>query len=71
MDTSITTLLKKLIDVEKSIGVESNFVVRRKMHEAEDYALELQREMAQSLHFAAKRFAHPGMETSALGSSSP
>jgi hypothetical protein len=49
MNTSITVLLKKLIDVEESIGVQSNFVVRRKMHEAEDYALELQKELLETL----------------------
>jgi hypothetical protein len=62
MNTSMTVLLRKLIDVEKAIGVESNYMLRRKMHEAEDYALELQKDMAESLHNTAKRFAHPGME---------
>jgi hypothetical protein len=69
MNTSMTELLRKLIDVEKAIGVESNYVLRRKMHEAEDYALELQKDIAESLHDTAKRLSHPGMEARAWTSS--
>jgi hypothetical protein len=68
MNTSITILLSKLIEVEKSIGVESDHAVRRKMHEAEDYALQLQKELAQNLYQAAKCFSRPAMERTTLGS---
>ncbi len=68
MNTSITILLNKLIEVEKSIGVESDLSLRRKLHEAEDYALQMQKELAQNLYQAAKCFTRPGMERTTLGS---
>jgi hypothetical protein len=67
MNASMTTLLHKLLELEKSIGVESNYVLRTRMHEVEDYALQVQKELAQNLRHANKRFWHPVMETTPLG----
>lgn len=46
---SIPTLLQKLIDIEKSIGREPDNVVRKKIHDAQDYALQMQKEVAEKL----------------------
>jgi|HubBroStandDraft_5_1064220.scaffolds.fasta_scaffold343159_1 hypothetical protein len=46
---NITVLLAKLIEVERSIGVESETMLRKRLYEAEDYALQMQKEMAERL----------------------
>ena len=46
---NLTTLLVKLIDIEQSLGVESNAAVRRKMQDLQDDVLQIQKEMASEL----------------------
>lgn len=46
---NLTTLLNKLIEIERSIGIESDSAIRMKMQDVEDYVLELQRETASKL----------------------
>jgi hypothetical protein len=46
---SITVLLKKLIEVEQSVGVDTEAVLRMKIQEAQDYALQIQKETVESL----------------------
>jgi hypothetical protein len=46
---TITVLLAKLIEVERSIGVESETMLRKRLYEVEDYALQMQKEMAERL----------------------
>jgi hypothetical protein len=46
---NLTTLLDKLIEIERAIGTETDAVIRRKMQDVEDYVLELQKEKASRL----------------------
>jgi hypothetical protein len=46
---SIPVLLKKLIDIEQSIGVVPNEMVRRQIQDVQDYALQIQKEIAEKL----------------------
>jgi hypothetical protein len=46
---NITVLLAKLIEVERSIGVESETMLRNRLYEVEDYALRMQKEMVERL----------------------
>jgi hypothetical protein len=41
---TVTTLLHKLIDIEKSIGVEADRIILHKIRDAENCLLELQKE---------------------------
>ena len=44
-----TILLQKLIDIEKSIGKETDRAILEKIFDAENCVLEMQREMIESL----------------------
>jgi hypothetical protein len=46
---TITALIDKLTDIERSIGVESNSTIRSRIIDAQDYALEMQREIGEIL----------------------
>jgi hypothetical protein len=46
---NLTTLLNKLIEIEQAIGTETDSVIRRKMQDAEDYVLEMQKEKASKI----------------------
>lgn len=41
-------LLEKLIDIERSIGVDSTVSLHMKVIDAQEYVLEMQKEMAES-----------------------
>ena len=43
-----TILLKKLLAIEQSIGVEPNTALRMRLHDAQDYLLQMQREVAEN-----------------------
>ena len=49
MSANIPSLVEKLIDVERSIGRESDAAIRRKIQDAEDYAIQVQKELAEKL----------------------
>jgi hypothetical protein len=53
---NITVLLAKLIEVERSIGVESEIMLRNRLYEVEDYALQMQKEMVERLPQQSRRF---------------
>lgn len=46
---NLADLLEKLIEIELSIGVDSDSVVRRKMQDVQDYVLQMQKELAARL----------------------
>jgi hypothetical protein len=46
---NLANLLEKLIEIELSIGVDSDYVVRKKMQDVQDYVLLMQRERALKL----------------------
>jgi hypothetical protein len=46
---NLTTLLNKLIEIERAIGTETDLAIRKKMQDVEDYVLEMQREKASKL----------------------
>jgi len=54
-----TVLLEKLIQIERSIGVETNFAVRSLVQDAQDYLLGMQRERVEHLRKASRRFEEP------------
>jgi hypothetical protein len=67
---TITTLLDKLIDIESSLGVESNLTIRKRIIDAQDYALGMQREMAEilrecTLHKQAHVISDPSLTSPA------
>jgi hypothetical protein len=41
--TDISTLIKKLTDIEQSIGVETNYVLLSKVIDAQDFVLQIQK----------------------------
>lgn len=42
--TDISTLIKKLTDIELAIGTDTSFVLLNKVIDAQDYALQIQRD---------------------------
>lgn len=50
-------LLEKLIDIERSIGVETETSLHRKVIEAQEYLLEMQREMAEGMQHKEAEYA--------------
>jgi hypothetical protein len=46
---SVTALIDKLTNIERSIGVESNSTIRNQVIEAQDCALLIQREIVEIL----------------------
>ncbi|MGA3045715.1 MAG: hypothetical protein ABSD67_03790 [Terracidiphilus sp.] len=42
--TNLSTLIEKLTDIERSIGVESNYVLLSKVIDAHDCALQMQKD---------------------------
>lgn len=54
---NLTTLLKKLIEIERSIGVETDAVIRVKMQDVQDYVLQMQKENASRLQNKHKHHA--------------
>jgi hypothetical protein len=44
-----TELLKKLFDIERSIGIENNTTIRNKVIDVEEWVLSMQRETAENL----------------------
>ena len=42
---TITDLIEMLIDIESSIGIKTNFAIRKQVVDVQNYALEMQREM--------------------------
>jgi hypothetical protein len=44
-----TVLLEKLIEIERSIGSETNTTLRNKVLEAQEYVLEMQKETVERL----------------------
>jgi hypothetical protein len=48
-------LLNQLLDIERSIGVETNAALRKKVQDAEDSLLRMQKEMAENLLKESRR----------------
>lgn len=48
-------LLDQLLEIERSIGVETNAALRQKVQEAEDSLLRMQKEMAENLLKESRR----------------
>jgi hypothetical protein len=46
---NLVALLEKLLEIELSIGKESDLVIRRKMQDAQEYVLQMQKERAARL----------------------
>jgi hypothetical protein len=46
---TLASLLEKLIEIELSVGVDSDAAIRRKMQDAQDYVLQMQKERALKL----------------------
>ncbi len=53
---TINILLEKLIEIERSIGVETNTAVRKQVLEAQDCLLAMQKEMVEKLRKGPGRF---------------
>ena len=60
-----TILLRKLIAIERAIGVANNNTIRNMVYEAESYLLQLQRDYRETLPADAKRWARQLYEFSA------
>jgi|HubBroStandDraft_2_1064218.scaffolds.fasta_scaffold345713_2 hypothetical protein len=45
----ITTLLDKLTDIEQALGRENEMMIRRRIIEAQDYALGIQKQVIEEL----------------------
>jgi len=43
-------LLDQLLEIERAIGVASNAALRKKVQDAEDSVLQMQKEIAEDLH---------------------
>ena len=56
-------LLDKLIQIERAIGVETNFTVKKMLIEAEGCLLELEKQRVQALHRDADRSVLSGFQT--------
>jgi hypothetical protein len=56
-------LLDKLIQIERAIGVETNFTVKKMLIEAEEFLLELEKERVQALHRDAYRSVLSGFRS--------
>jgi len=52
---NVTIILRKLIDIEKSIGLETNAMILDKVFDAENCLLQMQSEMIESLHSESRR----------------
>jgi hypothetical protein len=48
-------LLEKLIQIERAIGVESNFTLQKMLIEAEDYLLQLEKELVENLRMGTQQ----------------
>jgi hypothetical protein len=68
---TITDLIEKLIDIEGSIGVKTNFAIRKLIVEAQDYALELQREMGEVLRSMSRQNVLQPIPAASLTSPGP
>jgi hypothetical protein len=55
--TGITVLIDKLTDIERSIGVETDFAIRSQVVAAQDCALRLQGEIAEIFRRESERNA--------------
>jgi hypothetical protein len=60
---TITALIDKLTDIERSIGVESNSTIRNRIIDAQDYALEMQREIGEILRGRPNTDPCPSLES--------
>jgi hypothetical protein len=49
-------LLQKLIEIERSIGVETESIIRHKILDAQDFLLRMQGELAESLWNRAEEY---------------
>jgi hypothetical protein len=52
----INILLQKLIEIEQSIGVETNMTLRKQVLDAQDCLLQMQKEIVENLLHRPKRF---------------
>jgi hypothetical protein len=59
-------LLEQLLDIERSIGIETNDALRRKVQDAEDCLVQLQKEIAENLHKESGRSTPRHSEFAAL-----
>jgi hypothetical protein len=51
-----TVLLQKLIEIERSIGVETNATIRNQVLDLQDHVLEMQKQTLESLRKQPARF---------------
>jgi hypothetical protein len=63
---TISDLIEKLIDIESSIGVKTNIAIRKQIVEAQDYALEMQREMNEVLRGMSRQNALQSIPAASL-----
>ena len=52
---SVTALIDKLTEIQRSIGVESEFVIHKQVLDAQDCVLQLQAEIAQVLRIESRQ----------------
>jgi len=60
---TITALIVKLTDNERSIGVETNSAIRNRIIDAQDYALDLQKEIMEVLRGRPQTASGPSMKS--------
>jgi hypothetical protein len=53
---SVHSLLQKLIEIEQSIGVETDTTLRKQVLDAQDYLLQMQKEIVENLRYRPRRF---------------
>jgi hypothetical protein len=54
---NVTVLIDKLTEIERAIGVEDDLIIRNKVIDAQDCALQLQSEMAEMLRSDTRKGA--------------
>jgi hypothetical protein len=61
---NINILLEKLIEIEQSIGVETNSTLRKQVHDMQDTLLAMQKEMVEQLRKEPRRFVFEAFPSS-------
>jgi len=61
-----TVLLQKLIEIERSIGVETNATIRNQVLDLQDYVLEMQKQTLENLRKQPRHFGLEPFPTSSF-----
>ncbi|HEY1767873.1 MAG TPA: hypothetical protein VGG26_09470 [Terracidiphilus sp.] len=56
---TVNIVLEKLIEIERSIGVETDTNLRKQVLDAQDYILEIQKEIVEKLRREPRIFMEP------------